>query len=262
MRGKNSQTFHMWVSAGDSKVSLDGDAPDASRTRWRATATARRSWALQKTGGWRNTLQGCSRTSSAEKGSRLAKAACRREPYARCPKSDSLWRPLLQAAGGRGGPLGLVWNHWTILAIFGNLDHFWTIFGNFGNRVWEKIFSSKPLCDHFETIGAILVVGGWERHKCNRQAARRTSAVEGGQPAVQEAHELMARHGRPCALRTLSQEIELQAFQHQTPTATATPSCAPAVQGRDARFRRKRYAYSCAYGTQERITSFGEAPFS
>ena len=54
---------------------------------------ARRSCVLQKAGGLRNTLQGCSKTSSAEKGSRLAKAACRRCP---CKVSRAL------EGGGRG----------------------------------------------------------------------------------------------------------------------------------------------------------------
>ena len=91
MRGRNSQTFQARARAGDARVWLEGLAPEASRASWRATVMARRSCALQKAGGLRNTAQGCSKTSSAEKESRLAKAACRRGP---CRVSEG--------PGGRG----------------------------------------------------------------------------------------------------------------------------------------------------------------
>ena len=76
-----------------------GDAPDAWRTSRKATAIAQRSWALQMTCGLQNTLQGCSITSSAEKGSRLAKAACRRDP---CKVSETRQFVAAAAAGSWG----------------------------------------------------------------------------------------------------------------------------------------------------------------
>ena len=87
MRRRKSQSFQARTASSEAKVGADGSGPVASRMKRSAKRSARRSWGLQKAGGVRNTPQGCNKTSLAEKGSKLAKAARSRGP---CSVSESV----------------------------------------------------------------------------------------------------------------------------------------------------------------------------
>ena len=73
IRGRKSHSFHARVAVG-AVMSC------ASRMSWRVVLRARRNCGLQKGGGVRNKAQGCATRSVAVKGSKLAKAACKRGP--------------------------------------------------------------------------------------------------------------------------------------------------------------------------------------